>query len=267
MDSLKRLGKTYAEIFENQSAKQIDIMCQALEKERGKFDSAIILLAGELRREQNLPNEEKIKTTLATKIREAAAFIIYKDLTVRSNKKPVIIASGGKIYGYGEETPTLSDVMRNELFEKCQVPREDIKTESYSVDTSQNAEFSAKILKALGFEDDNIEKNNVYLVTNGFHLPRANTLFKRYSQASIKPMNAEDVIINNLKFNKNKEKSQYYEKMIKTFLESPELKKMSQLDKKLLAIINMPFGETMIRALAYYLRSSQEKLEVPLITK
>jgi len=85
-----------------------------------------------------------------------------------AGKAPLVIASGGPVCaGCRSE----ADVLRNALV-AFGVPAEDIGLENRSLNTRQNAVFTARLAAEQGIE-------RVLLVTSVWHMPRAEAVFRR----------------------------------------------------------------------------------------
>jgi uncharacterized SAM-binding protein YcdF (DUF218 family) len=80
---------------------------------------------------------------------------------------PVLVASGGP---NNEEGRPEADAMRDIAFE-LGAPRESLVVESSSMDTIENARFTAPILRARGVA-------SAYLVTSAYHSRRAGIIFR-----------------------------------------------------------------------------------------
>ncbi|MGX2041685.1 YdcF family protein [Methylocaldum sp. MU1018] len=83
----------------------------------------------------------------------------------RKTGKPILV-TGGAPEGYASEGP----IMRSVLEEEFGVPVEWVERES--INTRENARFSARILKRAGIR-------RIYLVSHSWHLPRAIPEFER----------------------------------------------------------------------------------------
>jgi len=83
----------------------------------------------------------------------------------RKTGKPILV-TGGAPEGYAAEGPVMRSVLENEFG----VPVEWV--ESRSLNTRENARFSARILKQAGMR-------RIYLVSHSWHLPRAIPEFER----------------------------------------------------------------------------------------
>jgi len=79
----------------------------------------------------------------------------------RSTGLPILF-SGGKVFS---DTGNEADISQRQL-RALGIPEQDIIIENKSLNTEQNASFTAEILQARGF-------SNPVLVTSAFHLPRA----------------------------------------------------------------------------------------------
>ncbi len=89
------------------------------------------------------------------------------------NPNGVIVVSGGQ--GDNEPAPE-SIVMANCLLRRG-VPREKIIMESKSRCTAQNIEYSIKTMERYGIDPARVR---AVIVSNGFHVPRATMLAKRF---------------------------------------------------------------------------------------
>ena len=253
-EHLSNIVETIDEIYVSKNGEgEVKKLCESLEGLRGKFDTAIVVLTAELN-EVEIPSGDNIYATeFIALLREATAILKYKEL-LAAGKHPVIILSGGQIYGNKEDAPNLAEIMKAEIISKYGINPDDIQTEPYSIDTSENARFSAKILKTLGFEEKSDKENkSVYLITSQFHLDRATFLFNQYFKGDLKPLNAEQFLINFTKKFPNG-KAESVRKIVEEFINSPENKKLTNKDKMFNMIEASPLGEELLRALAFYLR-------------
>lgn len=263
MNELERFNETIENIYIKKSGdKKIEELCNSLEILKDKFDNAVVVLTGGLNRVEFPSGQEHIKTEFAAHIREAAATSKYKELLAMGSH-PVILISGGKLYGKGDTQPVLSEIMKTELVRKYGINPEDILTEPFSVDTSQNARFCSKLLETLGFSGS--DKKPVYLITNRFHLGRATSLFNKHFGGDLKPVDAEQILVDFMQKLSNSTEKSPYKRVIKNYIDSQANQKSIRQDKTINAITKLPFGEKIIAALAYYLHLSEEKKEIPLI--
>jgi hypothetical protein len=252
-EHLGNIGKTVDEIYISKNGEgEVEKLCESLEGLRGKFDTAIVVLTAGLNKTG--ASTDNYVTEFIARLREAAAALKYKEL-LASGKHPVIIPSGGQIYGNKADAPNLAEIMKAEIISKYGINPDDIQTEPYSIDTSENARFSAKILKTLGFEKESDEENKpVYLITSQFHLDRATFLFNQYFNGDLNSLNAEQTLIDFVqKFSNGKTKNPY-KKVVEKFNASLENKKLTEKDKMFNIIEASPLGEELLRALAFYLR-------------
>jgi uncharacterized SAM-binding protein YcdF (DUF218 family) len=97
--------------------------------------------------------------------------VIYAARLYREGKAPIILVTGGRQTFSGEKTTTPADEMA-ELLVFMGVPEDAIWLESKSLNTYENALFSAQML-----EEKNI--NKVILVTSAMHMPRSVPLFEK----------------------------------------------------------------------------------------
>jgi len=269
MNKLERFIETTKDLYiEKSTDKKIEELCESLEPLKGKYDRAIVVLAGGLSKVKAPSGQEHIKTEFAAHMRATAAVLKYKELSATGHHA-VILVSGGKCYGKGDNMPILSEVMKTELIRNYGINPTDIVTEPHSIDTSQNARFSSKLLEALGFHESKEKHESrekaVCLITNQFHLERANLLFNRHFKGGLEPINAEKVLINFMRKLSDGSSKTPYKKVIENYLISQRNQDATQQDKKILAATKLPFGEKAIEALAYYLRSSEEEKKIPLI--
>jgi uncharacterized SAM-binding protein YcdF (DUF218 family) len=263
MSKFERFGETIKSLYiEKSSDKKIEELCKSIEMLNGKYDKAIVVLTGGLSKAELPSGDEHIKTEFVAHIREAAAAMKYKEL-LSVGHRPVIVVSGGKVYGKGDNMPILSEVMKAELIRKYGVNEEDILTEPCSVDTSQNARFSSKLLDALGFSET--DDKSVFLITNQFHLSRATTLFSRHFNGNLEPTSAERILIDSIQQLPNNKTKTPYKRIIEDYLNSRSNMESTQKDGKLHKITELPLGEKVIEALAYYLRSSEKEKKIPII--
>lgn len=267
MNKIERIGETFENLYvKKEGDKKIEELCsslKSLEFLKDK-DTAIVVLTGGLSKVEFNSGEDLIKTEFVAHMRESAAALKYKEF-LALGRKPIIIVSGGKVYGKGEETPILSEVMKAELIRKYKINPKDIIAEPCSVDTSQNARFSSKILDVLGFSES--DEKSTFLITSQFHLDRAKILFDRYFKGDIKGNGAEQILIDFVRKFPPKKAINPYREVVERYLNSQLNKNFAINNKKLKEITKLPFGEKFIEALAYYLRSSEQEKEIPVINK
>lgn len=196
---LSDIKATIKELYLNNTQEELlQALCRRIEHRKGEFDSAIVILTHSIEHRKNV--ELGFKTSFGGHMRAFAGAQLYFELFSKG-LKPVIIVSGGKMRS---DQPSLSEVMKSELCRKYEIPEESIISEEYSKDTVQNSRFSSRLLETLGFDNEN---NNVHLVTEGFHLQRAEYLFNKYFGDNIKANGAEkilkDIIVDRLKYSKS----------------------------------------------------------------
>lgn len=85
----------------------------------------------------------------------------------RKTELPILV-SGGRVFG--DQGPSLADAMAQDLAQSFQVTTRWRETRSRT--TSENATYSAEILKAQGIE-------RIILVTESYHMPRSVFVFER----------------------------------------------------------------------------------------
>jgi len=129
-----------------------------------KSNAIVLLGAGVI----NLPNSKKIEPAITAhaRIREAASLYFS---CVKNKKKCEIISSGGDTLRIGTSEAA---VYLNKLLD-LGVNNSDIKLESNSMNTYQNAEFTSAILKKDKFDQ-------VILVTSAVHLSRSLLYFSNF---------------------------------------------------------------------------------------
>lgn len=98
--------------------------------------------------------------------RMVTAYQLYYEY--RKNNLPCKILISGKGRGYTSEAELFSDNLK-----KMGASEADIIKEDKSMNTYENAKYSSQILKQ-------IAPSNVYLVTSGFHMKRAVSLFQTF---------------------------------------------------------------------------------------
>lgn len=265
MIKFENFNKTIRDLYvEKDGDKKINELCNSIKLLKGKYDKAIIVLTGELRRVEFSDGDSKIKSDFAPHMREAAAALQYNKFRT-DGFRPVIIASGGKMYGNKESDPVLSEIMKMELIKKYGISGDDILTEPYSIDTSQNARFCSEILKTLGFLD--LRDKSSCLITSQFHLERSSLLFEKYFDKKIELMDAEGILVQMVKKNSNDESRLPYKKVIEKYLNSEANLNSVQMDEKLRMITKVPAGEKLLEAVAYYIRATGEGMNIPIINK
>lgn len=91
--------------------------------------------------------------------------LVHAAALYRANKAPVILVSGGALRGGEHEAGQMRDILRI-----MGVPDQAILLEKQSLNTYDNAVFSAQLLRERGMQ-------RVLLVTSAFHMRRAERLF------------------------------------------------------------------------------------------
>ncbi len=127
--------------------------------------NAIVVLGGGADR---IPNTSIVQPSVMSYSRIVEAEKLYYACK-RAGRECTIIGSGG-------------DAMLNKIAEaviyqneltQMNVVKQDIRSEAQSLNTHENAQFSARLLKRGGFD-------RIYLVTSGFHLKRSVLWFSYY---------------------------------------------------------------------------------------
>lgn len=158
-----------------------------VESENG-YNEAIVILGGGLQEGY----KDSLRTPWETRLRVLAAVDYYCNC-ISNNNSPVIIISGGLKKDKDGVAYTEASVMKKELMNDYSIPEDRIIIDEESFDTATNAEEVSQRLADLGFG----EKQRVTLITNVYHLNRAERLFKkRYGfPKSIHGIGAEEYII------------------------------------------------------------------------
>lgn len=114
------------------------------------------------------PEEFKLKLSMESKMAAVAAAEMFKNKLTSK-----IIFSGGKTAGqaYPSEAAEMARYLKQKYPE---IPDNVIILEEASIDTAENAELVAEILKELP------ELKTIALLTMSMHLPRAQALFKEF---------------------------------------------------------------------------------------
>ena len=194
-----------------------------------KYNEGIIVLTSGMKENSRLI--AGWKPDLEGHIRLAAAAHLYHQ-NISKGKKSYIIISGGKVYG--EENPCLADVMKETAVRKYKIPEADIYSEDKSTDTTENAEFSIRLI-----ESNNLGKKPA-IITNGFHLGRALDCFNLYGLNS-EGISAESVLESASESNK---------KFIARYLNKDYVKKLSQNDKYFRFALHV-FGPNLFRKIVH----------------
>ena len=123
----------------------------------------IVVLAGGLR--DPYPSEPQASVEQGTYLRTRHAAWLHKHW-----KALPVLASGGPI-GRAPDRLVVSDLMK-ELLVAEGVPAETVWTERQSLTTHENAVYTSRLLRQRGI-------NKVALVTQGYHMPRAERCFRK----------------------------------------------------------------------------------------
>ena len=167
------------------------------------------------------PNSKPKRLSLESRMTALAAGKLLKDKVVGK-----IIFSGG--YTAGNEMPSEAKAMQNYMDRSYRNKAEEVYLEDKSLDTSRNAENIKDLIK---------EKDNVLLLSVGYHFPRAKRIFNNYGiKADI--ISSEEVLSGNDsrmdRFLKNYHGS--FRHFFETAKETLILNPISWVDKKGLAL-------------------------------
>src|SRR3989344_8627683 len=178
--------------------KAVDGLTQEQWLEKIPEVDAIIVLGSGLK---SLPNE-KDKLNLHGKMRTIAAYELY-----RLGKAKQIIVTGGVPIGKGYDR-SMADAEEEYLIKNLDVKPEDVikETEEPSESTIENFENIIDILKSK-------EIKTAIVVSNGYHIPRAEALFKKISarhnlNIEIMGIPAEEILL---------ERSSHYKKLVEHY--------------------------------------------------
>jgi uncharacterized SAM-binding protein YcdF (DUF218 family) len=257
IDTFKKIVKEYEEINLDQAEhkriadelklkypiREINALCAELEPRKGKYDDAIIVLCG-----GTVPAaEDKSKTFFTARMRMYAGVISYYD-ALEQGKSPLLIATGG---AQDEHGATEADVMKSE-FLKYGIPKDRIVAEGQSFDTSTEAGYCARILETLGF----LEKGQVELITNSFHIGRSMDTFTKHYTGKIAPVKAEEVLVSKGdRFRLPRDRDNHpYGTFADRFLKSPTNLEWAVRDYALRVIAKVPGGQEFLVKLAHSIR-------------
>jgi hypothetical protein len=231
--------------FENQNLEEL---CLNIEHLKGQYDCAIVILCGGITE----ACADTWKSNWISRMRVIAGAMEYYN-AIEEERKPMVIVSGGT--GGLEMTGglTVSKIMKDELIE-LEVPSDNILLEQFSLDTSQNAQNTSKILRTLGFD----EQVSIKLVTNGFHLKRSENLFKKNFKGNLKPKAAEEIM---MKFGKGKLPGQKFNRRYGEFAEryykSCKNKRRIIQDSIIRGVSEFPGGQELLTKVAKIQRSGK----------
>ena len=187
------------------------------------------------------PNPRFWRPDLEAHIRLAAAAKLREKLPEGTR----IILSGG--HTKEEGSPSLAQILMQEAISKYGIPKEDIELEEYSLDTTENAEYS---LELIGNPD-----SLIHVITNRFHRDRAHFTFKRHKNRAfpnnsgyplIVPRSAEQILFDHPK----------YQKFIRKWMESDYQKARAKMDK-IFHLTTSFLGEGIMRKVTHYQRGNQ----------
>lgn len=266
----RRVSETVKDLYiKKYLDKGVEELCRSLEKEKGKYDRAIMVLgSGFVKFRGKETEKEYLKAEFMEHVREAAGAVIFREMEKEGNH-PVIIVSGGKVYGKENEIPTLAEISKKEMVARYGIDPEKIIVQPFSIDTSQEARHNSAILETLGFleNDKDSEEKKSLVITSEFHAKRADLLFKRHFEGNVSAMGAEGILLDFVKKLPSGKEQHPYKKVIENYLASDSYEKYRAQDKKTLAVAKLPLGEKLIEFLAYYLRVAGGKKEIPEMPK
>ncbi len=124
---------------------------------------AIVLLGGS--------TEPALYPRPQVEVNSAADRVLYAATLYHEGKAPAILLSGGSIDWQPESTGSPAEQM-DELMDMLGVPADALWLDTKSLNTYENAVYSAEILREKGI-------NRVLLVTSAMHMPRSVALFKK----------------------------------------------------------------------------------------
>ncbi len=124
---------------------------------------AIVLLGGS--------TEPALYPRPQVEVNSAADRVLYAATLYHEGKAPAILLSGGSIDWQPESTGSPAEQMA-ELMDMLGVPTDALWLDTKSLNTYENAVYSAEILREKGI-------NRVLLVTSAMHMPRSVALFKK----------------------------------------------------------------------------------------
>lgn len=214
-----------------------------IEQLKGSFDTAIVVLQGGI--EEGYNGTAKIPKT--ARMREYAGIFAYNQ-SLEEGKSPVIILSGGAQVDDRNGSWSEASLMKRYMVEEYGVEDWRVIEEDLSIDTSTNAIQCSKILEKLGF----LEKGEVKLITNEFHLDRSKMLFKRYYKGEVQPVAAENILIDSGDRSKLPGDSfpRRYGGYANAFLRSNEHKDLSKKDRLLFLIYSTAIGTKLFKIIA-----------------
>lgn len=198
------------------------------------FDVAAVLGAG-FRSVEN----GQAKLTIDSRLRAIAAGIIASE-----GKASELIFSGGKTSG--QEYPSEAEAMRDYLLVRFPELRDfPITLDEESIDTSQNAEFTSKVMKDKGLE-------SALLITNEYHMLRSSRNFER-KKVDVEPLPAEEVIEG------ADPKYHLYKNFVDKYLNSYDIKKKKAVEVVLRGIMAIDPDGKLLTALAKKMRHGEEE--------
>lgn len=246
--------------FSPENYENIEEMCNGIEHLSTEYNSAIVVLTRDI--VEASPNyiaglkegDIVYKSSWISRMREIATAMKYYD-ELRNGNNPLVIISGGEVSLDGSKKPTLSSVMKQELVTIYAIPEENILTEEFSIDTVENAQFSTKILKTLGF----LDKGEVFLVTGEDHLERASSLFKKEFKGKIVPIKAEKYMIDFEGELPGYETTMRYGVFAEKYLESELFSKLKKEGQIIYTLSKIPGAKNLMNKLAKHQRSKGRK--------
>lgn len=181
---------------------------------------------------------EKPKLSVDSRLRTIAAGIIAS-----KGKIGELILSGGKTAG--KDFPSEAETMQEYLLEKFpELSNFPIILDEESFDTIENAKFTSELMKEKGLE-------SALLITNNYHILRANRNFKR-SEVEASPLPAEEII------KESDRKYHLYKNFVRKYLSSCDVKKKTAIEVVLRGITAIDSDGKLLTALAKKLRHGDE---------
>lgn len=249
-----------------ESEKGLEELCRSLELKKGQFNSAIVILGSGFNKFTGRSGREHIKGEFIAHMREAAVAIKFKELE-KAGLKPVIIVSGGGVYGKENTVPTLADLTKSEMVKKYGIDPEKIIVQPFSVDTSQEARHNSAVLESLGFLESSkgeaTQDEKTFILTNDFHSDRASLLFKRHCKGKIFIISAEQILTDFIVKLSNEKEKFPYKAIVEKFLSSNVVEEHRKRQGRMLNLTKLPMGEQLIEFVANYLRVYSGKKEIP----
>lgn len=196
-----------------------------LQQHAGSYLDALVVLGKNIgidSTRENITNDN-FHLSQDSRMNALAGGLIFKAEQARGNTVDIIFSTGKTA---GEEIRSEAKAMSDFVQRKFpDIPREHIILEETSIDTAGNALEVSKIVKEKGYK-------NIGLVTVGYHLENAVTLFERYGTPVQQTFAAEAIV---------RDRSSRHEQFINEWEASPRVRKekmKEQIRKVLLHTID-----------------------------